>query len=1356
MPPTPPRYQAAIQATQRRLDQVVATGGIAPVRSLFGEVSSQLERDLAKLPGGTFDDARKRSAALQVRAAILRLNQASATIAEKGSIDAQLAAVQELATQVQGLERDFRGTVVPVPLLEGARFRGLAANRATSLLTQHRASMARYGAGVIGDVEGVMARSLIGNESTTDTIDKIAVTIDGTRWQAERIHRTEQAWSYNAGHVDGLVTQATTLPDLMMRWSEHVSDDGAALDDRVAVDSLAMHGQLATPGGLFTQPPAAPDGEQVPDGLVLQTWAHPPNRPNDRAVISPWREHWGVPGWTWQGGARKPYTGSGRVPEISTKDEAPPATGGEGLPAPLAPAAIEEELAPAPLAFPPRPPAVVTTDNLGVSQPRVVKEVLLDTGFASIEAAFAAQAPPPGYSIDAQGASVLTDQGIPAGVLLEGEIRAPDGSLAGLFTRKYLLDPDGKVVIKHDSLDIVPKHRGHGISDSMNAAAFQAYEAAGVDRVEMTAAYVGRYQWMRLGFEVAPESRPKIVESFHRWARNNPELADHADRLTNLAKDMLARPGGIADLDVEGVKIRIQGRDGEIDVPVGKAFLLDACPEYKARLPIKRGDPFYERAMRRLRDAEQARSMRSPGVAASAKAPAPTGVAGWMATKGKLLAATAPTGAQPARVIAEAKRRRALSDVMFASVSSDPELGAVARGGLERVLRESGIATPLDAGGARNRAAATISVSKDLDTGGVHDWDGSIHVGRRTAAQVASMAEKLARGAGGEVTGPELGSLNVLIHEHLHGATPISREGYEGVGAMVEEVSTEALARRATRRLAASAGVHPSQVAAGGVGAPRHEGDGAYASELLQVRRAIQDVTGLGDDDAYDLLERASQRLKSRAADPRQRALSAKDAAAAFAEDLAAEHGDAKTAGRFREMISGATRDAAATPRSDDPVARFEVRYGRERVEERLAELREEVTLIELSRHPTTMQGFEKEAEAKAARVRGVEPWQLTSTELDQVKREVAAEKERREVAARKAAEVEIEKDRAKFTKLSGMVREGKVRAPPTAKLDAAVSTKAATERVLEEERQAVDQVQREAARVLATAQRAADDEILSWADDVTVVPTDDDLGSIGLVKRGDKWIDTNDDDYEMTEEEARDAWADAREDDPEEAKIRKEIEKLTDAMEGIGSPTDEWDGATTTLEELVGAEPSQSYGDVDHDADDVADTDRPSEMTTAEFRAALAADRDRIRRRAELAQAAMERLHASQTRSRDRIKTQLKELEKAGKAAGREAEKEDPADLVVGDDEEGEAYAAAEFLLEQEAADRAVATSVSGGGYTDDDLDQALKDAATATARAAKALAKVTGREAEIAKPAKRPKAAAKAKTADDDDDDD
>lgn len=312
-----PAYRQAVSIAQAQLDELVQHAGIARVRGLFRDMEADLERALARAQrfGSEFTAHQQRGFLLVVRSSIMRMAGPLAHLVKTGAAQAMAQSIRTLAQQIALLERHFVGGVVPMPLLEVARFRGLIDRRVTSLLVQHQRSVARYGASAIRQAETAMARGLATAASTTRVMDDVQDAISGTRWQAERIVRTELAWSTNAGHHDGLVAQVQAMPDLWGRWSEHCSDTGdpVPLDARVGVDSIAMHGQLARPGGAFTEPPTAPvptvDGEtEVPASLALKTFAHPPNRPMDRSVVTPWRPAWGdVGGWVWRG-ARVPVT----------------------------------------------------------------------------------------------------------------------------------------------------------------------------------------------------------------------------------------------------------------------------------------------------------------------------------------------------------------------------------------------------------------------------------------------------------------------------------------------------------------------------------------------------------------------------------------------------------------------------------------------------------------------------------------------------------------------------------------------------------------------------------------------------------------------------------------------------------------------------------------------------------------------------------------------------------------------------------------------------------------------------------------------------------------------------------------
>ena len=130
---------------------------------------------------------------------------------------------------------------------------------------------------------------------------KIREISAGQWWQAERTIRTETSTAVNTTQYGAFEELAKHKIKAMMRWTELVSDiTGKPLDSRVANDSLVLHGQVAKFGGLFTMPPHP----LAPSKMVGKTWQHPPNRPNDRSVLTLWMSGSDVPAWRWNGSKR--------------------------------------------------------------------------------------------------------------------------------------------------------------------------------------------------------------------------------------------------------------------------------------------------------------------------------------------------------------------------------------------------------------------------------------------------------------------------------------------------------------------------------------------------------------------------------------------------------------------------------------------------------------------------------------------------------------------------------------------------------------------------------------------------------------------------------------------------------------------------------------------------------------------------------------------------------------------------------------------------------------------------------------------------------------------------------------------
>jgi hypothetical protein len=271
---------------------------------MYDEALRELEKKLQKLRaagrGQSFTAHQLRVLLIQVRDAMLRMGPPVAGALAGVSRVAQTAAVRALVSDVARLSSLYTGAEIALPLDEVALLRGITDPLRPTLLRMHEASVARYGSAVVTEVGKKLGTVLATGGSTDEAIEAVQDVTHTMWWQAERIARTEVAYAFNATHAAANREASREVEGLRSRWSEHVSDiTGAPLDNRVAADSIALHGQVES-GGIFTMP----ESENVSAVLWGKRYTHPPNRPNDRAVLSPWMPRWGIPGWELRNGER--------------------------------------------------------------------------------------------------------------------------------------------------------------------------------------------------------------------------------------------------------------------------------------------------------------------------------------------------------------------------------------------------------------------------------------------------------------------------------------------------------------------------------------------------------------------------------------------------------------------------------------------------------------------------------------------------------------------------------------------------------------------------------------------------------------------------------------------------------------------------------------------------------------------------------------------------------------------------------------------------------------------------------------------------------------------------------------------
>lgn len=243
------------------------------------EVRTELMSRLATIPEGTFSEQQLNVTLVQVQTAIDAINRklkdemfdAGTLFAERG--------VNDLVTEINRMNKKFSGSIIPLNLDAIM----LATDTQNFLVNKYDASIDAYSADLRAQITGQLLNSLIARDTTQRTVSQLVGSVGkffaGEEWKLTRIARTEFHGAYNYSKINGMIeVRDETLPDLMKTLMH-------PMDKRTGEDSKA----------LAQENPIIPIDEpfvQNYNGKKFIFMA-PPNRPNDRAVLLPYRKVWG-------------------------------------------------------------------------------------------------------------------------------------------------------------------------------------------------------------------------------------------------------------------------------------------------------------------------------------------------------------------------------------------------------------------------------------------------------------------------------------------------------------------------------------------------------------------------------------------------------------------------------------------------------------------------------------------------------------------------------------------------------------------------------------------------------------------------------------------------------------------------------------------------------------------------------------------------------------------------------------------------------------------------------------------------------------------------------------------------------
>lgn len=588
-PASPARRAAVSRALATIADQVAQlpepyVRALQPVLlQAQDELAAGLRRWLATAPDAEarFTAQHLRNALVQTRHALEHMERV-VPIGVEGTLRAMGVASGALATrhlqeEVAVFAGVFGHSVRPVQLQQAA----IIAEGRQQLIPQFRSSAKRYGANIAADIRHQMAIGLASGETFSQLTDRLQrhggprglVSLAGVlgeagaqseyiaeglfkkyRGWAARVVRTEGNDAYNAHALIGLERMNEDDPGYQKRWD--ATADRRSCEICARLDGVIVDLDKPFPGGVM----------------------HSPIHPNDRCCVTPWRPEW----------AKRPVAPP-TAPEVIAVP--PPALPAVRPPEPADDRAWKRavnEMARTPMAkeYHPRCDVEAFERDPKNAARKADFENELRHIFGkriTLEEVTHGFAVPPG--LRAELASVAVD--------LDGKarisFRIKDGERTAGTLDRFFHTHGGKGAVEHDLLLIKDEYQGRGISDHINGSALLRYKKWGVENATVSAAWVGRYAWARMGFSF--EYPADMFTEFSDWATRRYAKTPH------LLPGVLSKAERLIH-DEPWTFAKWQ----EGDVKVGNEFLLDGnTPVWKGVLPINDSSGGYANAARLLK-----------------------------------------------------------------------------------------------------------------------------------------------------------------------------------------------------------------------------------------------------------------------------------------------------------------------------------------------------------------------------------------------------------------------------------------------------------------------------------------------------------------------------------------------------------------------------------------------------------------------------------------------------------------------------------------------------------------------------------------------------------------------------------
>lgn len=242
----------------------------------YQEVRRDLIDKLSRARNGSFTAQHLRGTLAQVQGAITAIGEHLNGAMVQSAYVSALKGVEHLTKELSILDEKFTGAVTPINLNAAL----LANDTSQLLVTRYKTNLDAYGSDLYRQISNGLFSATIGETSYDEVVGRVGSFFNSEEWKLHRIIRTELHGIYNRGKIVGMqkIVDDEIVDDLMKTLMH-------PMDGRTGKDSMYA----------ATKHLVAEVNEQFEYSWEgkLRVFFAPPDRPNDRSILVPYRKEWG-------------------------------------------------------------------------------------------------------------------------------------------------------------------------------------------------------------------------------------------------------------------------------------------------------------------------------------------------------------------------------------------------------------------------------------------------------------------------------------------------------------------------------------------------------------------------------------------------------------------------------------------------------------------------------------------------------------------------------------------------------------------------------------------------------------------------------------------------------------------------------------------------------------------------------------------------------------------------------------------------------------------------------------------------------------------------------------------------------